>query len=161
MSFGGVLVIANGDTNQLPTITGSDIFLSPIIIFTFECHFLKHFVRMHEANGKRLLELMSQKPIPPDDITIITSLLSKHCSFVNNWIDVHDASVMKVFGKKEAEREAIFYYQQQQIRNGVNCIEFISQDEMCAEFSNTWKPATQKVVDFLNRVTRLFCQKLD
>ena len=33
---GGVLIIADGDTNQLPNIDGTDVFLSTTLIIAFE-----------------------------------------------------------------------------------------------------------------------------
>ena len=35
MSFGGVLLLGNGDTNQLPAITGTERFLGSQKLFTF------------------------------------------------------------------------------------------------------------------------------
>ena len=44
--FVGVMVVGNEDTNQLPAIGGSDVFLSPTILFCFQTHFLTSLVRM-------------------------------------------------------------------------------------------------------------------
>jgi len=152
--FGGVLLIANGDTNQLPTITGSDIFLSPALLFSFDCHFLKFFVRMHDIKGQRILDCMSLKPITLHDIENIVQELARECCFVESWESLTDCTIMKVFGKKEAERLAVTEYQSKVARNGCAFVEFFAEDEMCPQFANTWKPATPDVSTFLDNECR-------
>ena len=153
-TFGGVLILANGDTNQLPSITGSDIFLSPSLLFSFDCHFLKFFVRMHDILGQHLLDCMSLKPILQDDIQNIVEVLSRECTFVESWDKVTDCTVMKVFGKKEAERLAVSEYQNKIARQGRPFVEFHAEDEMCPQYANTWKTATPDVQKFLDNECR-------
>ena len=153
-TFGGVLILANGDTNQLPSITGSDIFLSPSLLFSFDCHFLKFFVRMHDILGQHLLDCMSLKPILQDDIQNIVEVLSRECTFVESWDNVTDCTVMKVFGKKEAERLAVSEYQNKIARQGRPFVEFHAEDEMCPQYANTWKTATPDVQKFLDNECR-------
>ena len=102
--FGGVKVVGTGDTNQPPAIDGSDVFLSPTILFCFQTHFLTSLVRMLDAVSKQLLDSMSQKPIPTRDIDTISEIKRTNCSFIPSRDSMSDTSVMKVFGEKEAER---------------------------------------------------------
>ena len=63
-----MFINGNGDTNQLPNIDGSDVFVSPLVLFCFKAHFLHYYVRMMDPTGKELLEMMSTKPISQEDI---------------------------------------------------------------------------------------------
>ena len=146
--------MANGDTNQLPTIEGTDVFLSPTLIFQFRCHFLHHFVRMWDTEGKEFLEKMSLKPISHQDITWIKNVISRRCTFVDSWNDITDRTCMKVFGKKEAEREAVILFLQSLISQGRSIVEVLGQDEMCPRLSNSWLPADQRTSEFLDNHCR-------
>ena len=42
-AFGGMFVICNKDTNQLPNFDGSNVFLGPLLLFSFRAHFLRHY----------------------------------------------------------------------------------------------------------------------
>ena len=150
-SFGGVFVICNGDTNQLPNINGSNVFLSPLLLFCFKAHFLRHYVRMVDAEGKELLEKMTLKPITNDDIIIIKKIIEKRCSFVNSWEDIADKRIMKVFGKRSAEQEAINNYHQEIRTCGEGFCEINALDEMCPNLSSYWQDATNEAVNFLNK----------
>ena len=150
-SFGGVFVICNGDTNQLPNIDGSNVFLSPLLLFCFKTHFLRHYVRMIDAEGKELLEKMTLKPISTNDIVIIKNIIEKRCSFVNSWEEINDKRIMKVFGKRAAEQEAINYYHQEIRNSGEAYIEIVAIDEMCSHMSSHWQDATKEAVNFLNK----------
>ena len=152
--FGGVFVLANGDTNQLPTIESTDVFLSPTLIFQFRCHFLQHFVRMWDTEGTELLEKMSLKPVSHQDISWITNIISKRCTFVDSWNDITDRTCMKVFGKKEAEREAVILFRRSLISQGKTFVEVVAQDEMCPRLSNSWIPADQHTSEYLDNHCR-------
>ena len=152
--FGGVFVLANGDTNQLPAIEGTDVFLSPTLIFQFRCHFLQHFVRMWDTEGKELLQKMSTKPISHQDISWIKNVISRRCTFVDSWNDITDRTCMKVFGKKEAERGALIFFRQSLISQGRSIVEVLAQDEMCPRLSNSWLPADQRTSEFLDNHCR-------
>ena len=75
MSFGGVLILANEDTNQLPAISGTEFSLTSTLLINFKCHFLTSSVRMGDPFGRRtLLDEVPQKPVPVDAIDYIISL---------------------------------------------------------------------------------------
>ena len=130
--FGGVLIIANGDTNQLPNIDGTEIFLSTTLPFVFHVHFLTTLVRMLDPIGQQLLNLMTQRPVPETDIDII----------------------VKVFGRKDNEHEAIERHQESRISSGVAFVEYSVDDEICNENSTQWVPACDDVVKYLNKECR-------
>ena len=105
--FRGVYVLANGDCCQLPSVSETDIFAASVLLFGMNFHFLEHLVRMEDEEGKRLLKLIAQMPIPAHDVQEILDLFSENSQFIESWDEIADRAVMKVFGKKAAEREAI------------------------------------------------------
>ena len=152
--FGGVTIICNGDTNQLPAVTGTDTFLSPALLFNFNCFFLEHPVRMMDLEGQLVLDLMSRKPVPKDSIDLIISIIGRRCSFVSCWDDIQDCHIMKVFGKKKAEREAIEYHKKKILSSGKLAISIEAEDEMCVTKSSSWIPAAEEVKNFLDNEVR-------
>ena len=150
-AFGGVFIICNGDTNQLPNIDGTNVFLSPLLLFCFRAHFLRHYVRMLDAEGRELLEKMTLKPISKHDIDIIKKTIEKKCNFVSSWEEIEDKRVMKVFGKRTAEQEAIKHFHQEIRSSGEHFCEIIAFDEMCPNLSSNWQDASNEVVNFLNK----------
>ena len=56
--FGGVLIVGNGDSCQLPNIDGSSIFEASYLLFNTDFHFLTHFVRMVDPQGQKLLRVL-------------------------------------------------------------------------------------------------------
>ena len=102
--FGGILVRASGDQMQLPAIQGREIFLSPILLTNFHLRFLSEFVRMTDLAGQRLLTLMWGRPIQLEKANEIVDIISSHCNFIPDWNSLKDETVMRVFGKRTAER---------------------------------------------------------
>ena len=148
--FGGVYVLANGDCCQLPNVSGCDVFSSSTLLFSFEINFLRELVRMEDENGRLLLRLMEKRPIPAEDIEIIVGLFADNCNFVSTWSEVHDPSIMKVFGKKSAEREALDRYFNQIAATGISSFIIQSRDEVSILGSNSWRPCDETVSNFLN-----------
>ena len=148
--FGGVYVLANGDRLQLPNVSEGDIFMSSSLLYGFNFHFLQHLVRMEDVAGRRLLKLMEQRPIPENDIEEIDALFATHCNFVSDWNDVDDPSVMKVFGKKSAERKALlrhFYFIES---SGMPHFFVDAQDEVKIAGSHSWRPCSPIITKYLN-----------
>ena len=152
--FGGVLIIANGDTNQLPNIDGSDVFLCTTLLFCFDIHFLTTLVRMLDPIGQELLDLMTQRPIPEHDVLRIASIISQNCTFVPSWNDLTDYTTMKVFGRKDAEREAMDRYQIAVSSSGEPFVQYVADDEICNDSSVQWVPASDEATKFLDRECR-------
>ena len=65
---------------------------------------------MMDLIGKQLLEMMSLKPIPEASIEKMKDN-SQKSTFVDLLSNIQDKRVMKVFGKRAAEEEAIILYQ--------------------------------------------------
>ena len=152
--FGGIYVLANGDCCQLPTVSGTDIFAASVLLFGMNFHFLEHLVRMEDEEGKRLLKLMAQRPIPAHDVQEILDLFSENSQFVETWDEIADRAVMKVFGKKAAEREAVLRHFTYVKDTGVSHFVVQSVDEISIAGSNEWRPCQRKAINFLNRQCR-------
>ena len=152
--FGGIYILANGDCCQLPSVSGTDIFTSSSLVFGVNFHFLEHLVRMEDENGKLLLKLMTQRPIPADDIFQIIGLFSENANFISCWEDITDRSIMKVFGKKAAEREAIERHFSDITADNVDHFFVQSVDEISLIGSNSWRPCQASAVKYLNSQCR-------
>ena len=152
--FGGVLIIANGDCCQLPNVSGTDIFQSTSLIFTFHFHFLHHLVRMHDEKGQEVLKLLEERPVPQQSIDRICELLSENCTFHNSWREVDSRMIMKVFGKKRAERQALADHRKMIESSGRVSTVSEAKDEMCLDKSHIWRSADIEATKFLNKNSR-------
>ena len=150
-SFGGVLVLANGDCCQLPNINGYNIFEACSFLFNFDFHFLENFVRMEDPRGQELLKLLENRPIDADQIDNILEIISSSCNFVDNWQDLTDRLIMKVFGKKAAEQEAFAEHCSFIESSGSSFSYSESKDEISTEGSHFWRPAGRRVSHLLNK----------
>ena len=131
--FGGVFLLANGDCmRNYPTYLVATCFRQDLCFTVSILIFLTHLVRMEDLNGQRLLLLMQQRPIPECDIEEIVQLFGDHCHFVDNWENLDD-SIMKVFGKKAAEREAVLRHLAMIQRSGAPHFFIIAQDRFVCQ----------------------------
>ena len=105
--FGGTLIITNGNVCQLPNISGCNIFEACLLLFTFDFHFLEKFVRMEDPVGQELLLLLEKRPVSDEDAERVIEIMSSLCNFVENWEQIENPMIMKVFGKRVAEKKAI------------------------------------------------------
>ena len=144
-SLGGVLIIANGDCCQLSNISGYNIFETCCFMFTFDHHFLAHFVRMLDPDGQRLLKMMEVRPIELDSIDEIKGINSSKCNFVEILDDLTSQMIMKVFGKREAERKALQHFSKMERRFGTRTRRIFSLDEIKTDGSHCWKKVTGQV----------------
>ena len=151
--FGGVFVLANGDCMQLPNVSGRDVFSASSLMYGFHFNFLTQLVRMQDEQGKRLLELMEQRPIPEEDIEEIVAIFRNNCHFVDSW-DLVDSSIMRVFGKKSAERDAVERHFKTIEQSGISFMPLPSRDEVRVAGSHNWRQASPEVTNFLTRQCR-------
>ena len=154
LPFGGILIIANGDCCQLPNVEGTDIFLSSNLIFNFNFHFLEHLVRMVDVKGQEVLRLLEQRPVPMDSIDRICELLSENCNFHSSWQTVEEENIMKVFGKKSAEQQALDEHRKRIEQSGNPFFVSKSVDEMCVTKSHVWRAADVTATKYLKKNCR-------
>ena len=150
-SFGGVLVVANGDCCQLPNINGYNIFEACSFLFNFDFHFLEEFVRMEDPVGQELLKLLEERPVEEENINRIIGIISEQCNFVSNWQELTDRLIMRVFGKKVAEQEAFDKHCAFVESTEMNFSYSMSIDEISTEGTHFWRPAGRKVSNQLNK----------
>ena len=146
LPFGGILVIASGDQMQLPAIDGNDIFLSPVLLTNFALFFLQHFVRMTDEEGQKVLRHMWKRPIDPQAIEEILEILSSKCIFKDNWDDLDDPCVMRVFGKRKAEQKEFENHIQRVRSSGTSHRIFEATDEICLSKSSVWSQTDSRQV---------------
>ena len=143
--FGGVAVIANGDCCQLPNITGYNIFEACSFLFTSNFHFLNNFVRMVDPAGQELLRLIERRPLQESEIERCVEIIGENCCFVSTWNDIEEPMIMKVFGKRIAEKESFESHCQNIYNSGVPYKKIISVDEISPKNSHLWKRASHQV----------------
>ena len=154
LPFGGVLIISNGDCCQLPNVSGRDIFQSCSLIFSFNFHFLNELVRMTDEKGQEVLKLLEERPVPPESIERICTLLSENCNFHQSWDNVDREQIMKVFGKRCAERQSLQEHRAFIEQSGERFSISKADDEMCVNKSNIWRPADPEATKILNKDNR-------
>ena len=154
LPFGGVLIIANGDCCQLPSVTGTDIFQSSRLLFNFNFHFLLELVRMRDEKGQEVLRLLEQRPVPNAAIERICLLLSESCNFHSSWNNMELDNIMKVFGKRSAERKALEDHSTRIRQSGQPFFISNANDEMCLNKSQMWRPADTSATKNLNKTSR-------
>ena len=79
--FGGVLVLGSGDPNQMPPPTGSQIWISPIILTSVSMFKLNRAVKMTDSIGQNFLALISKPELTEDEIMRILTTISQRCNF--------------------------------------------------------------------------------
>ena len=152
MPFGGILVVASGDQMQLPAISGSDIFFSPVLLTNFALFFLEHFVRMTDADGQTILKHMWRRPILRQAIQEIIDILGDKCTFKETWEDLDDPCVMRVFGKRKAEQKEFEDHIQRVRASGTPYKIFHATDEICLAKSKIWTATDSvQVTNHLNK----------
>ena len=151
LPFGGKIVICTGDFRQLPPPTGTFLLLSNSVLANFEVRYLKHYVRMQNQQGKRLLDLLSEYPVTEACIKECCEIIDKFCIFVSTWTEV-PLDILRVFSTRVAEKEAVeerisFVTTHQNIQS----VSFHCKDEMSNTGTQNWVTATAPVSKFLNR----------
>ena len=102
LSMGGKLVLADGDPHQLSPVTGSLIWISNHIFFSFDIMILRHYVRSSgDSVLQSILEIMRKPNINDNEIKYIAQCIQTHCQFVNSWDDLPDNVVRTVSKKVE------------------------------------------------------------
>ena len=151
VAFGGKIVICTGDFRQLPPPTGRFLLLSNSVLANFEVRYLKHYVRMQNQQGKRLLDLLSEYPVTEACIKECCEIIDKFCNFVSTWSEV-PLDILRVFSTRNAEKEAVeerisFVTTHQNIQS----VSFQCKDEMSNTGTQNWVTASAPVTKFLNR----------
>ena len=156
-SFGGVAVIANGDCCQLPNITGQNIFTSSSFLFNFDYHFFKSFVRMIDPAGQALLKLVEKRPLETEEIEKCVNIISKNCNFASDWNSISQPFIMKVFGKRVAEKECFNEYCEKITGTGLNHTVVYALDEVSPRKSHLWQTGSSQVRWHKNLFSSIDC----
>ena len=84
-------------------MSGSLIWMSNHLLFSFDALILKHYVRSSgDSVLQSILEIMRKPSVNDDEMQYIAQCIQTHCQFVNSWDDLPDNVVRTV--SKKAER---------------------------------------------------------
>ena len=140
--FGGVFIIATGDRCQLPSVSGTNLFMSPMIMTTFNLQLLQHFVRMRDPVGQAVLRRLWEKPVTPEDVAFIVRAISDNCIFLESWTDLTDPTLMRVFGRRAAAHQAVAEYFERVKNSGDPFVTMEATDEVARRKCTGWTAAT-------------------
>ena len=62
---------------------------------------------LFEWKIQELLLLLEKRPVSDEDAERVIEIMSSLCYFVENWEQIENPMIMKVFGKRVAEKKAI------------------------------------------------------
>ena len=65
---------------------------------------------MIDPAGQTLLKLVEKRPLETEDIEKCVIIISENCNFVPDWNSMNEPFIMKVFGKRTAEKECFNEY---------------------------------------------------
>ena len=111
---------------------------------------------MVDHEGQKLLKMLEVMPIAPSSIDDVLEIIGTGCNLVENWDDLSSRVIMKIFGKREAERKAVqkhFSQKKRDLRRQIRRVN--SVDEIKQDGSHCWRQITGKVSDifFLNQLS--------
>ena len=149
LPFGGVLVLATGDPKQLPPPTGTQIWLSPLMLTSVRLFKLSTPVRMVDSIGQDFLNAISQINLEEDDIRSIIEIFSRHCKFQED-IDTTELDAIPIFATRAAERRSIQKKVQALRDSHQSFIEVKCIDEVKTSVIQNWK-VDSAVTTFLNK----------
>ncbi len=108
--MGGVFVLSTMDPVQLLPVKGRPPLLSPHMLTCYVFHYLRHSVRAGlDKNLMRIQEIARELPskLTKQMIREFKSLIIRCCNHLRSWNDTTAlTNVLRVFGKKEAAKEA-------------------------------------------------------
>ena len=103
---------------------------------------------MTDEEGQKVLRHMWKRPISPE---AIEEILSSKCIFKENWEDLDDPCVMRVFGKRKAEQKEFESHIQRVRSSGTPHRIFEATDEICLSKSSVWNQTeSRQVANHLN-----------
>jgi len=152
--YGGAIIIATGDNEQLPPIEGEEVWLSSQIGTLFDVVMLQHMVRSAEDQDlQNIITTMRKPELSARDINTVIRLLNERCYRNNraNFYEVRD-SVVRIVARKAAVREVTNIWLNKKIeQEQVPHFTSNSIDEAKLPGDEQWQPAENNIVSFLNR----------
>jgi len=152
--FGGCVLIATGDHQQLKPITGSYVWLSSQMVTTFKIVKLQHFVRSAgDPDLQRIISIIRKgKPTRPE-VRDVLAILERRCKNNNvlQWFQVPDG-IMRLVSKKAAEKQVTDdYVTRKKSEQGATYIESAAKDEARLITEGNWQEASEDLSRELDR----------
>jgi len=156
--FGGMVVFATMDVQQLPPIEGHPCLTSSLILTSFHLATLTEYVRSRtDAILQRLITLVRKlQPLTEDEKKEFVHLIVTYCTHVDNWNDYRiPVDAIRILGTRKGVHVAETMYYDKIREQGLTIISQKSQDfENLKTSHGTWKPASSKVTQRLNKLVR-------
>ena len=127
--WGGKLIIATGDCQQLPPIDSSPIWISSHMITTFYLITLKNYVRSADDEDLReVIELLRKTDPSESDADTLCDIITLRCHFVSCWSRV-PRTAMRVVATRQAEKDVTKSYLADLAQDNITVEEFECHDE--------------------------------
>ena len=153
LSMGGKLVLADGDPHQLSPVTGSLIWMSNHILFSFDIMILRHYVRSSgDSVLQSILEIMRKSDVNDDEIKYIAQFIQTHCQFVNSWDDLPN-NVVRTVSKKSGKNKVINDFINKVKNNPqIRCVDIIAINQV--QQGDDWiTTSSRKTINELNNLS--------
>ena len=95
--------MASGDPNQCAPPPGSSVWISPRLLTEDKLHHFCQYIRMHNAEYRPFLKLITATDINTEDMRYIKDKIRSSCPFVCDETNVQ-STVLRLYGKCSAER---------------------------------------------------------
>jgi hypothetical protein len=156
--FGGMLVVATMDPQQLPPVEGHPCLTSSIILTSFRLLVLNEYVRSRtDSNLQRTITLIRKlQPLTQEEMEEFIHLVITYCTHVNSWDDPHiTADTIRILGTRKGVHTAETTYYDRVQQQGLIVLSRRSEDfENLKTSHGTWKSASTRVVNSLNKIVR-------
>jgi len=156
--FGGMMVFATMDVQQLPPIQGHPCLVSSLILTSFRLVMLNEYVRSRTDEILQRIITLTRKLQPLTDLEIkeFIHLIVTYCTFVDSWDNARIAAdTIRILGTRKGVQTAEITYYNKIKQQGLTILTRKSEDyENLKTSHGTWKPASINVIHALNKLVR-------
>lgn len=156
--FGGMMVFKTMDVQQLPPIRGHPSLISSLVLTTFHLTLLKEYVRSRtdEALQRIITLIRTLQPLTNFEKVEFINLICSHCTFVDSWNNpIITPDTIRILGTRKGVQTAETAYYKKIQDQGHLIVTRKSEDfENLKTSHGTWKPASNKVIELLNKLVR-------
>ena len=100
---------------------------------------------MIDPAGQTLSKLVEKRPLQTEEIEKCVNTISENCNFVPHWTSIYQPFIMKVFGKRAAEKECFNEYCDKKTETGLNHTLVYALDEVSPRKSHLWQTGSSQV----------------
>jgi len=156
--FGGMLVVATMDVQQLPPVEGHPCMISSVILTSFTLLTLNEYVRSRtDIHLQHVISLIrTLRPLTEEEKQDFIHLITTYCTHVDSWKDSRITfDTIRILGTRKGVHTAEDSYYNDIQGKGLTVLARPSEDvENLKTSLGTWKPASKRVVNCLNKIVR-------